>query len=59
MKRAGFDELVGRYLELWSVMTAAWYSNNVYTIAPGSARKVGEHGPQLPWMRLELFYNII
>jgi hypothetical protein len=45
MERAGFDELVGRYLPLWSAMAAAWYGNNIYTIAPGGASKKGEHGP--------------
>jgi hypothetical protein len=28
MESAGFDELVGRYPPLWSVMAAAWYGNN-------------------------------
>ena len=37
MERAGFDELVGRYQLLWSVLAAAWYGNNIYTIAPSDA----------------------
>ena len=59
LERAGFDELVGRYQPLWSVKAAAWYGNNIYTIALGGARKVEEHGPRLPWMRSGLFYDIL